>query len=177
MALSHYAPRYTVEEYALWEGEWELWSGAPVAMSPSPGMIHQTLVYRVTRALDDALKKGECRECRVYFDIDWRVSGDTVLRPDVSVICGASRTETHLEQTPVFVAEILSESTRQRDLLYKRAIYEQLGVRYYLIVDPQGELTLLQREGERYHDRELGRLNLEVGCEIDFDLTGLFEEL
>lgn len=47
IVLSNYVPRYTVEDHALWEGEWELWSGAPVAMSPSPDMVHQVLVGRM----------------------------------------------------------------------------------------------------------------------------------
>ncbi len=177
MALTHYAPRYTVDDYVLWEGEWELWEGAPVAMSPSPGMVHQTLVYRVTRALDDALKEAQCSRCRVFFDVDWRVSGNTVFRPDVSVVCGGTRNETHLSQTPKLVAEVLSDSTRQRDLLFKRDMYEQLGVSFYLIVDPEGEITLLKRDGDRYRNHEGSKLVLEENCEIDLDLSGLFEDL
>lgn len=177
MALSNYVPRYTVEEHALWEGEWELWSGSPVAMSPSPGMVHQTLVYRLTRALDEGIKREQCSRCRVYFDLDWRISNDTVLRPDVSVICDGPTNLAYLSQTPGLVAEILSDSTRQRDLLYKRDMYEKLGVKFYLIVDPDGELLLNKLSQGRYRSSSEWRLQLEDDCEIDLDLSAIFEDL
>jgi hypothetical protein len=34
-------PRYTYEDYKLWEGDWELIKGYPYAMSPSPKRKHQ----------------------------------------------------------------------------------------------------------------------------------------
>ena len=146
-------------------------------MSPSPGMVHQTLVYRVTRALDDAIQRERCSRCRVYFDLDWRVSNDTVLRPDVSVACGGPTDLTHLSRTPKLVAEILSDSTRQRDLLYKRDMYEQLGVEFYLIVDPDGELILNRLDQGRYRNSSEWKFRLEEDCEIELDLSGLFEDL
>jgi hypothetical protein len=38
-----YLPRYTVSDYRLWEGDWELIDGHPVSMSPSPVRKHQRL--------------------------------------------------------------------------------------------------------------------------------------
>ena len=32
---------YTYEDYKLWEGDWELIRGFPVAMAPSPVILHQ----------------------------------------------------------------------------------------------------------------------------------------
>ncbi len=176
MAPSHYAPRYTVEEYALWEGEWELWSGAPVAMSPSPGMVHQILAGRLSQRMTQALQDAGCRDCRAILDVDWRVDESSVFRPDLLVVC-RHPLAAYVSQTPVFVSEILSDSTRQRDLLYKRAIYEQLGVEFYLIVDPNGEITLLKLESDRYRNHDGSKLRLEENCEIDLDLSGLFEAL
>ncbi len=31
-----YAPRYTFEDYAQWEGDWELWEGIAIAIAMSP---------------------------------------------------------------------------------------------------------------------------------------------
>ena len=37
---------YTVNDYSLWEGEWELIGGMPYAMSLSSFVTHQTLGVR-----------------------------------------------------------------------------------------------------------------------------------
>ena len=47
-------PRHTWEDYARWEGHWELIRGVPFAMSPSPKVEH----FRVADRLRDALKLG-----------------------------------------------------------------------------------------------------------------------
>ena len=31
-----YKPRYTVDDYESWAGDWELWQGTAIAMTPSP---------------------------------------------------------------------------------------------------------------------------------------------
>lgn len=176
MALTHYAPRYTVDDYVLWEGEWELWAGAPVAMSPSPGMVHQILAGRLSQRLNQALEEAHCRDCRAILDVDWRVNQDTVFRPDLLVVC-RHPLAAFVSKIPKFVIEILSDSTRQRDLLYKRDMYEQLGVSFYLIVDPAGESTLLKLENARYRDSQDWKLELEDDCQIDLDLGDLFVDL
>ncbi len=38
-----YIPTYTVQDWKLWEGDWELIKGTPVAMSPSPLNKHQLM--------------------------------------------------------------------------------------------------------------------------------------
>ncbi|MFA5508047.1 MAG: Uma2 family endonuclease [Vulcanimicrobiota bacterium] len=176
MALSNYAPRYTVEDHALWEGEWELWSGSPVAMSPSPGMVHQILAGRLIQRMNRALEEAKCCNCRAILDIDWRVNQNTVLRPDLLVVYDHPLA-VFVSRTPKLVAEILSDSTRQRDLLYKRDMYEQLGVEVYLIVDPDGELLLNRLIQGRYRSTSEWKFQFEEDCEIELDLSGLFEEL
>ncbi|MFA7478937.1 MAG: Uma2 family endonuclease, partial [Vulcanimicrobiota bacterium] len=105
MALSNYAPRYTVEDHALWEGEWELWSGSPVAMSPSPGMVHQILAGRLIQRMNRALEEAKCCNCRAILDIDWRVNQNTVLRPDLLVVYDHPLA-VFVSRTPKLVAEI-----------------------------------------------------------------------
>ena len=172
MALPRYIPDYTVEDYALWEGQWELWSGVPVAMSPSADKRHQRISGELYSLLKDALREQGCADCDIYFELDWVAAPDTVYRPDVVIVCG-DRPSRHLETTPVFVAEVLSASTRQRDLLYKRDSYAQLGVRYYAILDPEGEsVELLEFQGEGYQSvPHRTRLILNPNCEIEVDLS------
>ena len=51
-----------------------------------------------------------------------------------------------LEEPPLLVVEILSPSTRARDLTLKRAAYERGGAGAYWILDPEvPRLTVLER--------------------------------
>ena len=141
-----YQPHYTVDDYAHWEGQWELWNGVAVAMSPSPFGRHAKLLARTVAALQTAIDSAGCH-ATVLVEIDWIVSSDTVLRPDVIVVCGLEP-EQHVVKVPALVVEILSEATRDRDLSFKLDLYREQGVRWYLVVDPERRLPFLRRCGE-----------------------------
>ena len=106
MALPRYIPHYTLDDYLQWEGAWELWSGVPIAMSPSATREHQRLCKKYVLELTRALEAGGCNSCEVLFEIDWRVAGDTILRPDFLVTCDHPDTD-FIERTPVLVGEIV----------------------------------------------------------------------
>lgn len=177
MALSNYTPHYTVDDYARWEGDWELWSGYPIAMNPSPGMAHQILSGRIYRHLSEALERAGCRQCVAVPEVDWRADEDTILRPDISVVC-EHPVQAFLTNVPSLVVEVLSDSTRQRDLLYKREMYEKLGVAVYMIADPENSaITVLKRKKGVYQAGDTSTLTLHTECEISLDLTELFVAL
>ncbi len=167
MALPRYVPHYSVQDYQQWKGDWELWSGIAVARSPAPKKQHQRICAKLHLLLADALKRDGCEDCELYFELDWIVNSDTVYRPDLSIVCGDSDTD-FIEKTPDMVVEVLSDSTRQRDLFYKRDSYEQLGVKYYLIVDPSsGDSQLLVLTEKGYEAEEGGTVELPGGLLVD----------
>ncbi len=126
-------PHYTYDDYCQWEGRWELIDGIPYSMSPLPGFHHQDLNLKICTQLTELLTN--CGECKVYMPIDWKVSEDTVVQPDVSVICGIPKNDQYLDFAPSIVFEILSPSTSQKDKTVKFEIYRREGVKYYIIVD------------------------------------------
>ena len=79
-------PYYTYDDYCIWEGKWELIYGIPYAMSPAPTTKHQRITAALLSEFHFALKK--CKHCRVYDPVDYKVAEDTVIQPDVLVICG-----------------------------------------------------------------------------------------
>ncbi len=176
---ARYRPHYTVDDYEHWPGEWELWSGTAVAMSPSPKKIHQRVSKRLVRLLDDALRRKGCTECESLQEVDWRVSNDTVYRPDVVVVCGDPDAD-YISRPPAFIAEILSESTRDKDQHFKRQAYEKLGVRYYLLVDPAaGGLTLLSLSDGLYVEVKIldsTPLALSESYVLEVSLIQLFDD-
>lgn len=175
-----YQPHYTVADYSQWEGRWELWNGVAVAMSPSPVGAHAKLVARFVTALSTAIDASACA-ATVLVEIDWIVSDDTVVRPDVTIVCG-SEPAGHVKTAPALVVEVLSESTRERDLVFKRALYEEQGVPWYFIVDPEEKTlrVLALGHSERYAETihaaaaEPVALALCNGCRMTLDPAALF---
>ena len=137
-SAAHYHPHYTVTDYEVWEGDWELWEGTPVAMSPSPGFRHQVLAREIMTRLLTALQAAGCSDCQVVYELDWRIATDTVVRPDLSLICGEVQTQ-FLERPPRLIVEVTSPSTADKDRTAKHALYEQEQVAYYLIADPDAK--------------------------------------
>ncbi|MEO5649330.1 MAG: Uma2 family endonuclease [Ginsengibacter sp.] len=133
-------PYYTYEDYCLWEGRWELIEGIPFAMSPAPNMKHQWVVVNIMYELKKALKESKCKHCKVYDFIDLKIEEDTILQPDCSIVCGATK-KNYLDFPPTLVVEILSDATALKDRISKFSIYEKFGIKYYLIVDPEKELV------------------------------------
>jgi len=175
-AAINYAPRYTIEDYRLWKGDWELWDGIAIAIAPSPFGRHQAILVALVSELRAALRDSGC-EATALVELDWIISNETVVRPDVIVVCG-SAPEKHLEQAPALIAEILSPSTRQNDLTYKRDLYASQGVETYLIVDPDAktmeQLSLGQDGNYESVDASTHlKVTLCDDCAIEVDLASL----
>ena len=173
--VQRYRPHYTVDDYRRWEGRWELWGGVAVAMAPSPFGRHAKLLARTVAALQTVIDASGCAATGLV-EIDWIVFHDTVLRPDVIVVCGPEPAG-HVEQPPALVAEVLSETTRGRDLDFKHDLYREQGVRWYLVIDPDaGGMQALRLNDQRVYEDRLaaagaGLLRIDIcdACSFDFD--------
>jgi Uma2 family endonuclease len=176
-AAKKYIPHYSIEDYARWEGDWELWQGVPVSMAPGPFGRHQVVAGDLLVMLREALRAATCHATAIH-ELDWIVSSDTVVRPDVLVVCG-DPPERYLETPPALVVEVLSDSTRDRDRTYKRDLYESQGVPSYLIADPDSaswEAFVLGESG-KYEAASITnelKLTLCQDCEITLAIGSLF---
>jgi Uma2 family endonuclease len=143
-----YRPFYTYDEYCQWEGRWELIEGLPYAMSPLPVPEHQRVSLNFSMIFNEALKK--CKDCKVYPPLDWKISDDTVLQPDVLIVCKKIEKK-YLDFPPVLLVEVLSPSTAAKDRNVKMKLYQLQQVKYYLIVDPQfKKIEIYQIQDKRY---------------------------
>lgn len=127
-------PRYTYDEYKAWEGNWELIAGYPYAMAPAPMIKHQSISNKIARVLDVALE--DCEKCQALLPVDWKIAEDTVVQPDNSVICHEPAQEAYITKAPRIIFEVTSKSTEKKDTTVKFDLYEQEGVKYYIIVSP-----------------------------------------
>jgi Uma2 family endonuclease len=154
-------PHYTFEDYILWEGKWELIYGIPYAMSPSPVPKHQRIAASLGVEIGRALQTCD-GPCKLYHPIDYKVSEDTVLQPDLLVVCGKIE-KTYLDFPPGLVVEILSPSTALKDRHTKFPIYERQGIRYFVIISPEKEVVEI-------YELEDGEYNLKTkGSDIKQD--------
>jgi Uma2 family endonuclease len=126
---------YTYADYLQWEGEWELIEGCPISMAPAPMRIHQEIATELIYALRSTLDEDVCPECVLAYETDWKVSEETVLRPDIVLACNDEH-EAYLSKAPKLIVEVISPSTARKDETVKFDIYEAEGVQYYLLVYP-----------------------------------------
>jgi Uma2 family endonuclease len=177
MSTAHrFQPHYTFSDYSTWEGDWELWDGIAVAMSPSPLGPHGRAVAKLVFQIEWCLQRKACH-CATYAGLDWIVRDDTVVRPDVMVVCG-HQPGRYLEQPPALAVEVLSDATADKDRTAKRKLYESAGVSHYLLVDPVKktiEWLTLSEQGV-YVDRspeisaaDTFSCTLADGCRIELD--------
>ena len=164
---------YTYDDYKLWEGDWELYDGIAVAMSPAPMRKHQSLASEIIYNLRDQL--DDCQMCEVLGEVDYKISDDTILRSDVVLTCGETN-ESYLTKAPEIIVEIISKSTAKRDEKYKFDIYENEKVKYYIIVYPDDLIAKVYRLDAKKYDKQ-GDFSTEVyefsesscGVKIDFE--------
>lgn len=175
-----YSPTYTVDDYEQWEGDWELWNGVAVCMSPAPTPLHQYVGLMLATEIHNQLEKKQDCKCLVVPEIDWRIDRTTVVRPDVLVLCNGLPSK-YLTDTPAFIAEILSPSTSHKDRTAKRELYQQQGVQWYFLVAPeQKTIQALELVDGVYveHSTEPGEITFTVdqGCEVQLKLERIFPQ-
>jgi Uma2 family endonuclease len=178
MLEAKYIPRYTVEDYMMWKGDWELIDGVPFAMTPSPFGKHQKLTAKISHFILSEFEKCPETEISAYVELDWIVNDTTVLRPDVSITC--KDIEEFIKEPPEAVFEVVSKSTVLKDEEVKFSIYEKEGVKYYIIVYPDIKkvrgFKLKRKKYEKFFDSDEGILKLQLcnKCEIKINVNKLF---
>ncbi len=146
-----YPVRYTVEDWKNWQGDWELVEGVPYAMA-SPRPINQYILVRLSQMLANIFDtvKG-CDRCAVFVELDWYISFDTVVRPDLMVLCG--KIPEKVEEPPYMVVEVVSPSSKQMDEGLKFELCEKEGVKYFVLVYPDEKMAKVYELAEDLYYR------------------------
>jgi len=118
-------------------------------VTPSPVRRHQQLMGRLHLAIGGFLEQHpECGQ--VYLSpLDTVFSPWDVVEPDLLFVAADQLdilTEPNIQGAPALVVEILSPSTRRRDLGIKRQLFDRGGVREYWVIDPKAlQVTVYRR--------------------------------
>lgn len=170
---------YTLEDYYALPDERrvELIDGVIYDMA-APAIIHQKILGELHLLFRECMDRHE-GSCEVYLSpCDVRLDRDnrTMVQPDLLVVCeeydiGAKA----FDGAPDLTLEILSPSTRSRDMLLKLHKYANAGVREYWIVDPDRRAVLVyDLEHEDYYPDKYSfedRIPILISggeCSIDF---------
>lgn len=139
-----------------------------VYMTPSPSREHQMIAYELTGRMYPIMKK---LGCTAVGELDIIHQGD-VLKPDMMVFCNRD------DEIPEIVFEILSPSTRHRDLGIKLVKYEQMGVKEYWIIDPKAKTITIHdfvnKNSEVYIISETAKSFIRP--ELEISVAGIFGE-
>jgi Uma2 family endonuclease len=125
--------------------------------------------------IGNQIESNDC-PCEVYANLDWIISEDTIIRPDLMVVCGR-QPERHLERPPSLAVEVLSDSTRRRDLSAKRILCRENGVPHYLIIDPDERKIehVTPSDSNAFDSHQTIQLQFDSGCVVQIDCSRLFD--
>lgn len=139
--------RYSIEDYEKLPDEprVEIIDGHLFLME-APSLWHQKIAGAIFAQVWNYIRDKK-KPCQVYIaptDVKLMVEDDhTMVQPDILVVCDKDkeRDKRRIIGAPEWVVEILSPSTRKKDMQIKRKKYEEAGVREYWMVDLKAQIV------------------------------------
>ena len=120
----------------------------------APSYEHQYAVHEIHGTFYNWFKNKKCVPLTSPFDVTFfkEKNNICVVQPDIIVVCDSEKMDKKgkYKGVPSLVVEVLSASTRSKDMLKKLDLYKQCGVKEYWLVDPKNKqiyvYTLEQNE-------------------------------
>lgn len=133
------------------ENRWIELVDGKIIINEAPGMAHQMLVKSINKQIEHFIDEnhGDCQAFDVGVNVQLDANEDTILIPDILVICDKSKIKDFgILGAPDWVIEVVSPSTRHYD--YKKKTYKYLnhGVREVWLVDPEKKVIVTYVDGE-----------------------------
>jgi Uma2 family endonuclease len=135
--------RHTYADYLGWETDkrYELMDGIAYMMA-SPSAIHQRICMELSVQFGSFLRGKPCQVFAAPFDVrlfpEEDKSDDTVLQPDLLVVCDKTKISAgSCDGPPDLIIEVLSPSNTQVEILKKFNYYLDAEVREYWVVSPE----------------------------------------
>ena len=107
-------------------------------VTPTPITRHQVLVGRLAFEIELYLRAHPGVGQLFGVPLDCVLSDHDVVEPDIILIADHQMeilTDKNVQGPPALVVEVLSPSTRRRDIGIKRQLFDRAGVREYWILD------------------------------------------
>jgi prevent-host-death family protein len=154
----------------------------------SPSIDHQEILGRLYLIFSEYFLGKKCRVFLAPFDVHFKkkeINEPDVMQPDVLVACDLENNVTEKGRymgTPTLVIEILSASTRSKDMIDKLNTYRLSGVKEYWIIDQKQQNIMVygfdNYEIDKHKTFEKGDVAQSLVFNgLSADVTGLFNEL
>ncbi|MCY3831763.1 MAG: Uma2 family endonuclease [Chloroflexi bacterium] len=166
----------TVEQYLAFEAESEFrheYLDGEIYPMTGGTMNHDVIVVNMTSALLSQLADSNCRIFTSNMRV--RVSSTRYVYPDLSAVCGEAETGngTTTLLNPIFVLEVISPSSTERDRVTKLELYSAVpSIEGYLILDQERVFAEWHRRAESgWHRQQFDNLDDEIelaplGCSL-----------
>jgi Uma2 family endonuclease len=141
---------YSYADYLTWKFDQtvELIKGKILQMS-APSRRHQGMSWQLTLKIGNHFANHKCKAYAAPFDVrlydkikSEKANKDifTVIQPDICIICDIDKLDDKgCLGAPDLIIEILSPGNSSKEMKIKKMLYEESGVREYLIFDPNTE--------------------------------------
>ncbi len=159
----------------------EIMSGELI-VSPAPTPIHQLAVGELHLILSAFVRKHALGRV-LLSPVDVRLSLTDVVEPDLIFIPNERQAligGKFIDGLPDLVLEVLSPSTKGRDLVRKRALYAHSGIAEYWIVDPEQETLLIHELRNGHYElipSEQGTARSKVLTGLSVNVAQLFAQI
>ena len=129
------------------EPRYELQDGELIRME-APTIAHQDVIleFAVQAKLFIDQNRGKCKPLVSPIAVQPDISDEhTLFQPDFIVVCDPDKMSDgrHVRGGPDWVVEVLSPSTRKRDMTVKKDRYRAGGVKEYWVVDIESETVII----------------------------------
>ncbi len=154
--------------------QYELADGV-LLVTPAPRPKHQ----RVLGNLHVLMRQLVPDDLEVFLaPLDFQPTRRRSLQPDLLVVRRADVGELNITTGLLLAVEVLSPSTRSKDLLLKRGLYEDSAIPSYWVIDPdEPSLLVLELENGAYVEkaRATGLVELEAPFRVRLDPAALLD--
>ena len=135
---------YSVEDYRQIPDDkrYELIDGFLYEME-APSFVHQDVLSYISFRFNSYIHAhhGRCKVLFAPLDVQLDQDDRTMLQPDLVVVCDPEKmVRGGVFGAPDFVLEVLSPSTKEKDMIIKRRKYQIAKVEEYWIIDPMKKL-------------------------------------
>lgn len=104
----------------------------------SPATIRHIAIQRNLSGIIWHFLRG--KRCQVFTEAEVIFDEKNHLIPDLLVVCDKEKIKKNfISGAPDFIVEVISPSTKRRDITVKKDIYERYGVKEYWLINPRDE--------------------------------------
>ncbi len=158
---SHDGKKATYEEFLALQQEsderYEYIDGE-IYFLASPRTAHQIAITELIVIFYNFFQGTDCTPLVAPYDIELKRTPENIniVQPDMMIICDLEENlneDDYYKGVPSLVVEVLSKSTRRKDLIKKLDLYMSCGVSEYWIVNPDNqEVTVYLFEDQNISD-------------------------